>query len=110
MNSYADRRSSADEPFHGIAAKMPVAKRKATGSDFTPPDLARLAAERVAALVSGRKGPLRVLNPACGDGNLLCAINNGLPRDVRWRVTLSRHRKRRGVVRIATGTTGKPER
>jgi adenine-specific DNA-methyltransferase len=70
------------------AAKMPVTKRKATGAHFTPPDLARLVAERVATLVSGLKGPLRVLDPACGDGNLLCAINDALPRETRRRVTL----------------------
>ena len=49
---------------------MPVTKRKATGAHFTPPDLTRLVAERLAALVSGLKGPLRVLDPACGAGNL----------------------------------------
>ncbi|HJT36760.1 MAG TPA: N-6 DNA methylase [Pirellulales bacterium] len=67
---------------------MPVTKRKATGAHFTPPDLARLVAERVAALISDLKGPLRVLDPACGDGNLLCAINDALPREMRPRVTL----------------------
>jgi adenine-specific DNA-methyltransferase len=67
---------------------MPVTKRKVTGAHFTPPDLARLVSERVAALVSGLKGPLRVLDRACGDGNLLSAINDALPRDVRRRVTL----------------------
>lgn len=67
---------------------MPVTKRKATGSHFTPPDLARLVAERVAALMCGLKGRIRVLDPACGDGNLLCAINDALPREVRRRVTL----------------------
>ncbi|HEX5443943.1 MAG TPA: N-6 DNA methylase [Pirellulales bacterium] len=67
---------------------MPVTKRKATGAHFTPPDLARLVAERVAALVRDRKGPVRVLDPACGDGNLLCAINEALPREMRRRVTL----------------------
>lgn len=54
--------------FMRSAAKMPVTKRKATGAHFTPPDLARLVAERVAALVSSLKGPLRVLDPACSDG------------------------------------------
>lgn len=67
---------------------MPVTKRKATGAHFTPPDLARLVAERVAALVAGLKGQLRVLDPACGDGNLLCAIYDALPREMRPRVTL----------------------
>ncbi|HET6878719.1 MAG TPA: N-6 DNA methylase [Pirellulales bacterium] len=65
-----------------------MTKRKATGAHFTPPDLARLVAGRVAALVGGLKGPLRVLDPACGDGNLLCAINDALPREMRRRVTL----------------------
>jgi len=65
-----------------------VTKRKATGAHFTPPDLARLVAERVAALIGGIKGPLRVRNPACGEGNLLRAINDALPREMRRRVTL----------------------
>ena len=67
---------------------MPVTKRKATGAHFTPRDLARLVAERVAALVRDLKEPLRVLDPACGDGNLLCMINEALPREMRRRVTL----------------------
>jgi hypothetical protein len=29
-----------------------------------------------------------VLDPACGDDNLLCAINDALPRETRRRVTL----------------------
>ncbi|HJT32176.1 MAG TPA: N-6 DNA methylase [Pirellulales bacterium] len=65
-----------------------MTKRKATGAHFTPPDLARLVAERVAALITGLKGPIRVLDPACGDGNLLCAIYDALPRDMRRRATL----------------------
>jgi adenine-specific DNA-methyltransferase len=74
---------------------MPVTKRKATGAHFTPPDLAPLVAERVAALVSGLKGPLRVLDPACGDGNLLSAINDALPRDMHRRMTLATRTKDR---------------
>jgi adenine-specific DNA-methyltransferase len=67
---------------------MPVTKRKATGSHFTPPGLARLVAERVAELIGSLKGRIRVLDPACGDGNLLCAINQAVPREMRRRVTL----------------------
>lgn len=67
---------------------MPVTKRKATGAHFTPPDLARLVAERVAALMAGLQGPIRVLDPACGDGNLLCAIYDALSRELRRRITL----------------------
>jgi hypothetical protein len=67
---------------------MTATKRKATGSHFTPPELARLVAERIGALMHGLEGPIRVLDPACGDGNLLCAIADVLPKDIRRRVTL----------------------
>lgn len=67
---------------------MAASKRKATGAHFTPPALARVVAERVTALMSGIEGPIRVLDPACGDGNLLCAVAEVLPTDVRKRVTL----------------------
>ena len=58
---------------------MPVTKRNATGAHFTRPDLARLVAERVAALVSGFKGGLCVVDPGCGDGKP-CATKPGLAR------------------------------
>jgi adenine-specific DNA-methyltransferase len=67
---------------------MPVTKRKATGSHFTPPALARLVADRVAALMCGLKKPIRILDPACGDGNLLCAIKDALPDNMHCGVTL----------------------
>jgi hypothetical protein len=67
---------------------MTASKRKATGAHFTPPELAQVVAERIGALMHGLKGPIRVLDPACGDGNLLCAVADVLPRDVRKRVTL----------------------
>lgn len=67
---------------------MPVTKRKATGAHFTPPDLARLVADRLASLIGNFERSLRVLDPACGDGNLLCAISDALPHETRRRVTL----------------------
>jgi SAM-dependent methyltransferase len=66
---------------------MPLTARKASGAHFTPPALAALLAERFVALLPARR-TLRVLDPACGDGNLLAAVVNALPGTRRKRVTL----------------------
>jgi SAM-dependent methyltransferase len=67
---------------------MPTTKRKATGAHFTPPDLGILVAERLGWMMKSLTGPLRVLDPACGDGNLLRAMVHVLPKDLLRRVTL----------------------
>ena len=67
---------------------MHATKRKATGAHFTPPDLGILVAERLARMMKSLKGPIRVLDPACGDGNLLRAMVEVLPIEVLKRVTL----------------------
>jgi tRNA1(Val) A37 N6-methylase TrmN6 len=67
---------------------MTATKRKATGAHFTPPELARLLAERLVPLMQGLPGAIRVLDPACGDGNLLCAMAEVLPSEIRRRTTL----------------------
>ena len=67
---------------------MRVTKQKATGSHFTPPELARFVAGRIAESLRGCKGSIRVLDPACGDGNLLCALSSVLPNRLQRRVTL----------------------
>ena len=55
-------------------------KQKATGSHYTPPELARFLAERLVAETDFRQLPEpRVLDPACGDGELLVALANSLP-------------------------------
>jgi tRNA1(Val) A37 N6-methylase TrmN6 len=67
---------------------MPADKRKQTGAHFTPPSLAGLVAERLAERVCEMRGPIRILDPACGDGSLLVAMARSLREDVRGRCTL----------------------
>src|SRR3989304_6339426 len=67
---------------------MSATKKKATGAHFTPPELARHVAKRLADLIASIEGPIRVLDPACGDGNLLRAMAEVLPKKIQRRVTL----------------------
>lgn len=53
--------------------------RKASGAHFTPPALAALLAERLVKLLPTGWRALRVMDPACGDGNLLSALVDALP-------------------------------
>ncbi|MDQ3402792.1 MAG: SAM-dependent methyltransferase, partial [Actinomycetota bacterium] len=55
----------------------PVDGRKRSGAHYTPVGLAGFLADRVLRVVGGR--PVRVLDPACGDGELLAAIGRGHP-------------------------------
>ncbi len=67
---------------------MPVTKKKATGAHFTPFPLARVVAKRIRDLMCSFDGSIRILDPACGDGNLLCAVAEVLPAAVLRRATL----------------------
>ncbi|WKG11099.1 N-6 DNA methylase [Nocardia sp. PE-7] len=49
-------------------------ERKRHGRHYTPPELARFLARR-ALRYAPRAGELRVLDPACGDGELLLAVH-----------------------------------
>ncbi|MBC7300542.1 MAG: N-6 DNA methylase, partial [Nocardia sp.] len=49
-------------------------ERKRHGRHYTPPELARFLARR-ALRYAPRSGVLRVLDPACGDGELLLAVH-----------------------------------
>lgn len=67
---------------------MPADRRKQTGAHFTPPHLAGLVAERLAARICDMRGAIRILDPACGDGSLILAMARALPQDVLGRCIL----------------------
>lgn len=63
-----------------MAAALAVkTKKKETGAHFTPPDLARFIAERLVTHCDFSRPALRVLDPSCGDGELLLALYQALP-------------------------------
>ncbi|WP_280216920.1 Eco57I restriction-modification methylase domain-containing protein [Nocardia neocaledoniensis] len=61
-------------------------ERKRHGRHYTPPELARFLARR-ALLHAPRGAELRVLDPACGDGELLLAVHREAPSGVTVRLT-----------------------
>ncbi|MEV0336790.1 N-6 DNA methylase [Nocardia sp. NPDC050717] len=61
-------------------------ERKRHGRHYTPPELARFLARR-ALLHAPHGGELRVLDPACGDGELLLAVHREAPPGVTVRLT-----------------------
>ncbi|MFD6391468.1 Eco57I restriction-modification methylase domain-containing protein [Nocardia sp. NPDC060259] len=61
-------------------------ERKRHGRHYTPPALARFLARR-ALLHAPRTSELRVLDPACGDGELLLAVQREAAPDVTVRLT-----------------------
>lgn len=78
----------AEQP---LVAVPEQAKRKANGIHYTPPPLAAyLARQVVAGLVNHTRTTRRIsiLDPACGDGELLKAISDAVPRSLRAHLTL----------------------
>ena len=68
------------------ARKTRQDETKANGVHYTPADLAAFLAEVTLAASRDVHGPVRVLDPACGDGGLLKAIAAAVPDSVRSRM------------------------
>src|SRR6266540_2933729 len=76
---------------HGSATPG-LASRKAHGIHYTPPLLAAYLAEQVVhGLLNGCDESRRIciLDPACGEGELLTAIVDAAPRNWRGRLSLT---------------------
>lgn len=73
-------RAGAARPSAGRFAD--VTDRKATGATYTPPELADYLATKLVAHALDRtgRGPVRVLDPAIGDGALVIALARALSR------------------------------
>ena len=61
---------------------------KANGVHYTPPDLAIFLADVTVSIIPKSAKPIRVLDPASGDGGLLLAIAQAAPKQVRGRMVL----------------------
>lgn len=84
-----------------------VAKEKQDGIHYTPPVLAnflsRHVAEGLKALTYTRR-PIYVLDPACGNGELLRALAAAVPANIRSRLVLKGFDKDMGAVEQAKRT------
>jgi hypothetical protein len=57
-------------------------KKKSTGAHYTPVELAQFLAKRLACLIGKGTENLRIMDPACGDGELLKALATELPEKI----------------------------
>ena len=70
--------------------KESLARRKRTGSHYTPTRLAQFVARKILENVSTPEpdSTIRVLDPACGDGELLISLVESWPHDSRYLLSL----------------------
>lgn len=61
-----------------------VTEQKETGSHFTPPQLANFVAERICENlnINSQKELIKILDPSCGDGELLLSLLDTLPKNI----------------------------
>jgi len=67
---------------------MQTDRVKANGVHYTPPALAEFLAAVTAEALGRPRGPIRILDPACGDGTLLSVLAQNLPPRLRGRSLL----------------------
>ncbi|OQB81199.1 MAG: Modification methylase PaeR7I [Planctomycetes bacterium ADurb.Bin126] len=67
---------------------MGLTREKKHGIHYTPTDLAAFLAEQIAQRLPNSRRDVTVLDPACGDGELLEALARAVPASVRERLTL----------------------
>lgn len=73
----------------GTNGRLTASEIKQAGAHYTPPELARFLARNICAHIRVVHGhPLRVLDPACGDGELLEALALELSAEARRLCTL----------------------
>jgi len=77
---------------------MGLTREKTHGIHYTPTDLAAFLAEQIAKRLPAARRELTVLDPACGDGELLEALVRVLPEAVRQRISLVGYDTDRGAV------------
>jgi len=79
-------------------------RAKVDGVHYTPESLATFLAEETLRHLPPGKGPVRVLDPACGDGGLLRAIARTAPASLRRRLVLVGHETDAEAVDRARGS------